>query len=139
MLATLRHLAGQDISRGAAVLGATVTVLPAIQDRLRRLGQRWLRMPRQRSTAAVSLGAGPAALLVLVGAGCMYLLDPASGGQRREMIRGKLMSFWRREQSLAETVSRQARDRARDPGASRQVGQEATGPETETSAPGPAK
>ena len=117
MLATLRqftdHLTGQNGSRArrAVVKGATMVAgMPVVQDQVRRLATTWLpaaRRQRAPAAAALGLGLGPAALLLLVGAGCMYLMDPENGRRRREMVRDIATDWW--EQARARVARGWAR------------------------------
>lgn len=114
MLATLRrltddltgHVTGHNGSRArrAVVKGATMVAgMPVVQDQVRRLATTWRPAARRRRvSAAAALGLGPAALLVLVGAGCMYLMDPENGRRRREMIRDTATDWW--EQARARVA-----------------------------------
>ena len=47
--------------------------------------------------------AGPAALLVLVGAACMYLLDPDRGAERRARARQYLHDLWKRGRAAVDS------------------------------------
>ncbi|HVQ74563.1 MAG TPA: hypothetical protein VMT79_03385 [Candidatus Binatia bacterium] len=98
-------------ARRAVVKGATMVAgMPVVQDQVRRLATTWRPAARRRrvpAAAALGLGLGPAALLVLVGAGCMYLMDPENGRRRREMIRDTATDWW--EQARARVARGWAR------------------------------
>jgi hypothetical protein len=73
------------------------------------------RFPFERRRARLTAARGWALALLgaAMGAGLMYLLDPALGTRRRALGRDRVVSLARRSGEAADSASREALDRAR--------------------------
>jgi hypothetical protein len=103
MLTALKRLVRQDTThpglnglKPLSLVAAGISALPAVSSQLTRFAGPWLPGSARRLGPPAALAAAPAALLVLVGGGFMYLFDPVSGAHRRGMMRERLVDLWER-------------------------------------------
>lgn len=89
--------------------------LERLTERLPRIEQLADRLPIDRGPRCSAGHASAYTLLgVAIGAGLMYLFDPAEGRRRRAQGRDQVVRLARRSSEVAESASRQTVDRARE-------------------------
>jgi hypothetical protein len=122
-----KALSRLELGRPSSVSSAVSSAIPAVSSAIPKvaawgLPRLFRSAPPRRSAPAIgAMAAGPAVLLVLAGAACMYLFDPDRGLERRAQARQYLSDLWTRGRVAlggpSDTSYRgvYAPDRRRDP------------------------
>jgi len=112
MIETIRALQNGGFRSPGELTQRLSAVLPAViaaRAPLRRLASAWA-PPARRAVPAVAAGSlAPAVLLVLAGAGCMYMFDPDRGAERRASAAQWLSSLWDQGREMADRGAQRLR------------------------------
>jgi hypothetical protein len=112
MLETLRALQNGGYRSPSDITQKLSAVLPAVvaaRAPLRRLASAWAPPARRVAPAVGAAALAPAVLLVLAGAGCMYMFDPDRGSERRAVVAQWLTSLWEQGCEMADKGAQRLR------------------------------
>jgi hypothetical protein len=130
MIETIRALQNGGFRSPGDITQRLSAVLPAViaaRAPLRRLASAWA-PPARRAVPRVAAGAlGPAVLLVVAGAGCMYMFDPDRGSERRATAARWLTSLWEHGCELADRGAQRLRALSGTEGTTGEYGRPAEG------------